>query len=54
MSTIPPDAAGKNIDLAIAFADAILNDPDMLARIQDRATIVVIPRDDPEQAAINI
>lgn len=54
MSIIPPDAAGKNIDLAFAFADAILNDPNMLARIPDGATIVLIPKDDPEQAAYNI
>jgi hypothetical protein len=52
MSDIPPDAAGKNIDLA--FADAILNDPNMLERIPDGATIVLIPKDDPEQAAYNI
>jgi len=54
MSIIPPDAVGKNIDLAFAFADAILNDPEMLTRIPDGATIVLIPKDDPEQAAYNI
>ena len=54
MSSIPPDAAGKNIDLAFAFADAIINDPDMLARIPEGATIVLIPKDDPQQAAYNI
>ncbi len=47
-TTLDPVAAGtRNLDLAFAHLHALLDDPALLSRVPDGATVILIPDDDP-------
>ncbi len=53
-STSSTSMIDRNIHAAFELAKQIVDDPSILDNIPDGASIVFIPRDDPEAAASNL